>query len=227
MMAQRQAMMNPMMAQQQAMMMQMMMMPTIVDEGMREKLRAAMIKQRMLEMLIKQGMDPKTAMEKVELMAKNLDDGDFDVEEAMGSPKKRLDNYLRTQWAQGKKKLQVQVDYGNVPLEWEYLNQYHGIQHPLAMTRFAQKYGLPGAPAPIQTFGAPMGMGMPMLMPGYPMPMPRPMMPMPYPPMAPRQPQPYPPMAPSQPQPYPPMAPSQPQPTSPAGSPAQSQLVEY
>merc|ERR1740128_1505955 len=71
-------------------MMQMMMMPTIVDEGMREKLRAAKIKQRMLEMLMKQGMDRKSAMEKVEQMAKNLDDGDFDVEEAMGSPREKL-----------------------------------------------------------------------------------------------------------------------------------------
>ena len=34
---------------------------------------------------------------------------------------------------------QVQVDFGNVPLEWEYLNQYHGVRHPLSMTAFGPK----------------------------------------------------------------------------------------
>ena len=35
--------------------------------------------------------------------------------------------------------VQVQVDFGNVPLEWEYLNQYHGVRHPLSMTAFGPK----------------------------------------------------------------------------------------
>merc|ERR1712181_77352 len=53
----------------------------------------------------------------------------------------------------GKRKLQVQVDFGNVPLEWEYLNQYHGVRHPLSMTAFGPKYGLAGPPAPMFDYG--------------------------------------------------------------------------
>merc|ERR550519_3084923 len=141
---------NPMMAQQ---VMTNPMMAMMMGEDVAGELRKMMIKRRMLEMLLRQGMDPVSAMKKVEEMGKNIDDGDFKVEEALGSPKKRLENYLKSQWSLCKKKLQVQVDFGNVPLEWEYLNQYHGIQHPLAMTRFAQKYGLPGAPPPTMTYG--------------------------------------------------------------------------
>merc|ERR1719435_355043 len=181
----------------------------MMGEDVAGELRKMVIKRRMLEMLLRQGMDPVSAMKKVEEMGKNTDDGDFKVEEALGSPKKRLENYLKSQWSLGKKKLQVQVDFGNVPLEWEFLNQYHGIQHPLAMTRFAQKYGLPGAPPPTMTYGVPMPpmgippmlpipppMPMPGPMPGYypppmpgyyppPMPMPGPMPPMGIPPMLP------------------------------------------
>merc|ERR1719371_166826 len=92
-------------------------------------------------------------MKKVEEMGKNTDDGDFKVEEALGSPKKRLENYLKSQWSLGKKKLQVQVDFGNVPLEWEFLNQYHGVRHPLAMTAFGPKYSLDGPPSPMYDYG--------------------------------------------------------------------------
>merc|ERR1719435_141741 len=101
---------------------------------------------------------------------------DLGADEYLTSSKARLEKYLQKQWQLGKRKLQVQVDFGNVPLEWEYLNQYHGIQHPLAMTRFAQKYGLPGAPPPTMTYGAPF-MQMPMMPMGIPpmMPMPPPM----------------------------------------------------
>merc|ERR1712192_171448 len=53
----------------------------------------------------------------------------------------------------GKRKLQVQVDFGNVPLEWEYLNQYHGVRHPLSQTAFGPKYGLAGPPAPMFDYG--------------------------------------------------------------------------
>merc|ERR1719500_2478153 len=52
-----------------------------------------------------------------------------------------------------KRKMQVQVDFGNVPLEWEYLNQYHGVRHPLSMTAFGPKYGLAGPPAPMFDYG--------------------------------------------------------------------------
>jgi len=36
----------------------------------------------------------------------------------------------------------VQLNYLNTPLEYQYLNQYHGIQHPLTNTQLAQPYGL-------------------------------------------------------------------------------------
>merc|ERR1719500_363535 len=62
--------------------------------------------------------------------------GDVDQDEHLKSTKARLEKYLQKQWQLGKRKLQVQVDFGNVPLEWEYLNQYHGVRHPLAMTAF-------------------------------------------------------------------------------------------
>merc|ERR1719244_1433019 len=61
---------------------------------------------------------------------------DLGVDEYLTSSKARLEKYLQKQWQLGKRKLQVQVDFGNVPLEWEYLNQYHGVRHPLAMTAF-------------------------------------------------------------------------------------------
>merc|ERR1712200_91037 len=59
---------------------------------------------------------------------------DLGADEYLTSSKARLEKYLQKQWQLGKRKLQVQVDFGNVPLEWEYLNQYHGVRHPLAMT---------------------------------------------------------------------------------------------
>merc|ERR1712013_4306 len=68
----------------------------------------------------------------------NLDD--LQADEQLSSSKARLEKYLQKQWQLAKRKLQVQVDFGNVPLEWEYLNQYHGVRHPLAMTAFGPKY---------------------------------------------------------------------------------------
>merc|ERR1719495_1849524 len=56
---------------------------------------------------------------------------DHEADERLTSSKARLEKYLQKQWQLGKRKLQVQVDFGNVPLEWEYLNQYHGVRHPL------------------------------------------------------------------------------------------------
>merc|ERR1711934_849690 len=78
---------------------------------------------------------------------------DVDQDEHLTSTKARLEKYLQKQWQLGKRKLQVQVDFGNVPLEWEYLNQYHGVRHPLAMTAFGPKYGLAGPPAPMFDYG--------------------------------------------------------------------------
>merc|ERR1712112_441523 len=65
---------------------------------------------------------------------------DPEDDEHLTSTSARLEKYLQKQWQLGKRKLQVQVDFGNVPLEWEYLNQYHGVRHPLSMTAFGPKY---------------------------------------------------------------------------------------
>merc|ERR1719322_1319302 len=78
---------------------------------------------------------------------------DLGADEYLSSSKARLEKYLQKQWQLGKRKLQVQVDFGNVPLEWEYLNQYHGVRHPLAMTAFGPKYGLAGPPPPMYDYG--------------------------------------------------------------------------
>merc|ERR1719295_1921522 len=78
---------------------------------------------------------------------------DLGADEHLTSSKARLEKYLQKQWQLGKRKLQVQVDFGNVPLEWEYLNQYHGVRHPLSMTAFGPKYGLGGPPAPMFDYG--------------------------------------------------------------------------
>merc|ERR1712112_85631 len=78
---------------------------------------------------------------------------DQEDDEHFKSTSARLEKYLQKQWQLGKRKLQVQVDFGNVPLEWEYLNQYHGVRHPLAMTAFGPKYGLAGPPPPMYDYG--------------------------------------------------------------------------
>merc|ERR1712240_863067 len=78
---------------------------------------------------------------------------DLEADEQLSSSKARLEKYLQKQWQLGKRKFQVQVDFGNVPLEWEYLNQYHGVRHPLAMTAFGPKYGLAGPPSPMFDYG--------------------------------------------------------------------------
>merc|ERR1711972_233809 len=78
---------------------------------------------------------------------------DLGADEHLTSSKARLEKYLQKQWQLRKRKLQVQVDFGNVPLEWEYLNQYHGVRHPLAMTAFGPKYGLAGPPPPMYDYG--------------------------------------------------------------------------
>merc|ERR1719430_1668069 len=80
-------------------------------------------------------------------------------DEHLKSTSARLEKYLQKQWQLGKRKLQVQVDFGNVPLEWEYLNQYHGVRHPLSMTALGPKYGLAGQPAPMVDYGFGPGIG--------------------------------------------------------------------
>merc|ERR1719209_2831594 len=60
----------------------------------------------------------------------------------------KIDDYLAKQWLLGKRKLTVSVNYGNMPLEYQYLNQYHGFPNPLAGTPLGPRFGLAG-PAPL------------------------------------------------------------------------------
>merc|ERR1712215_433113 len=94
----------------------------------------------------------------------------------------KIDDYLAKQWLLGKRKLTVSVNYGNTPLEYMYLDQYHGFPHPLAGTPMGPRFGLPG-PKPLPPMPKMPGMYMPppppiygqgMMggMPGYPMPPP-------------------------------------------------------
>ena len=41
---------------------------------------------------------------------------------------------------QGKRKLSVGVKFGNLPLEWQFLKQHHGVPNPLAHTYFGPRY---------------------------------------------------------------------------------------
>merc|ERR1712098_171204 len=132
----------------------------------------------------------------------------------------KIDDYLAKQWLLGKRKLTVSVNYGNTPLEYLYLDQYHGFPHPLAGTPMGPRFGLPGPkplppmpkmpglfmPPPPPTFGKGMMGGMMGGMPGYPMPPP---------PGYPQPPQPGYPQPPPPGYPVPPPQPGYPQPSGP------------
>merc|ERR1719369_1146987 len=62
--------------------------------------------------------------------------------------KARVDDYLTKQYKLGKRKLSVQVNYGNMPLEYQFLQQYHGFKNPLVGTPLAHRFGLPGPRGP-------------------------------------------------------------------------------
>merc|ERR1712042_260831 len=77
------------------------------------------------------------------------DDVDGDGEpDHLVETRNKIDDYLAKQWLLGKRKLTVSVNYGNMPLEYQYLNQYHGFPNPLAGTPLGPRFGLPG-PAPL------------------------------------------------------------------------------
>jgi len=56
----------------------------------------------------------------------------------------QIDRYLAQSHHLGQQRLNVQVDYLNTPLGYQYLNQHHGLSHPLSHTPFASRYGLSG-----------------------------------------------------------------------------------
>merc|ERR1719339_566114 len=60
-------------------------------------------------------------------------DGDGEPDHLVET-RNKIDDYLAKQWLLGKRKLTVSVNYGNMPLEYQYLNQYHGFPNPLVGT---------------------------------------------------------------------------------------------
>merc|ERR1712080_356057 len=56
----------------------------------------------------------------------------------------QIDRFLAQSHHLGQQRLNVQVDYLNTPLGYQYLNQHHGLSHPLSHTPFASQYGLSG-----------------------------------------------------------------------------------
>eukprot|EP00091_Calanus_sinicus_P001247 TRINITY_DN11212_c0_g1_i6.p1 TRINITY_DN11212_c0_g1~~TRINITY_DN11212_c0_g1_i6.p1 ORF type:complete len:266 (+),score=82.57 TRINITY_DN11212_c0_g1_i6:322-1119(+) len=74
-------------------------------------------------------------------------DGDGEADHLVET-RNKIDDYLAKQWLLGKRKLTVSVNYGNMPLEYQYLNQYHGFPNPLVGTPMGPRFGLPG-PSPM------------------------------------------------------------------------------
>jgi hypothetical protein len=52
------------------------------------------------------------------------------------------------QWLLGKRKLTVDVNYANIPLAYQYLNQYHNMPIPGAGTPLGDRINIPRSVAP-------------------------------------------------------------------------------
>merc|ERR1719186_2551659 len=92
------------------------------------------------------GDDPNQETQNVAALH-GLDPDDMDgdgVADHLKETSNRIDDYLAKQWLLGKRKLTVSVNYGNIPLEYQYLQQYHGMPNPLSGTPLGPKFGLPG-----------------------------------------------------------------------------------
>merc|ERR1712114_71005 len=57
-----------------------------------------------------------------------------------------IDDYLAKTHLLGDRRLSVSLKYLNTPPEVQYLNQYHGLKHPLSQTRIGGHFGLPYSP---------------------------------------------------------------------------------
>jgi len=68
-------------------------------------------------------------------------DGDNEAD-FLTATKHKIDNYLAKQYLMGRRKLTVSVNYANMPLEYQYLSQFHGFPNPVAGTPLGQKFGL-------------------------------------------------------------------------------------
>merc|ERR1712112_156746 len=57
-----------------------------------------------------------------------------------------IDDYLAKTHLLGDRRLSVSLKYLNTPPEVQYLNQYHGLKHPLSQNRIGGHFGLPYSP---------------------------------------------------------------------------------
>merc|ERR1719402_695689 len=92
------------------------------------------------------GEDPNTETQNAAALH-GLDPDDMDgdgVADHLKETSNWIDDYLAKQWLLGKRKLTVSVNYGNIPLEYQYLQQYHGMPNPLSGTPLGPKFRLPG-----------------------------------------------------------------------------------
>jgi hypothetical protein len=79
----------------------------------------------------------------------NLQDSNNNgVPDFMETTKSKIDDYLAKTQQLGTRKLSVEVNYLNTPLEYQYLNQYHGFQHPLAGTPLGNLFNVPSPQTP-------------------------------------------------------------------------------
>merc|ERR1719347_2068375 len=124
-------------------------MPGLLSGGGGLSLGAAMGDPNMLMMAQMMGVgqnDPQSETQKV-AAHHGLDPDDLnsdDVADHLQETQNRIDNYLAKQWLLGKRKLTVSVNYGNIPLEYQFLQQYHGMPNPLSGTPLGSRFGMPG-----------------------------------------------------------------------------------
>merc|ERR1719291_587300 len=76
----------------------------------------------MLPMMLMMGNDdPSSGMNPLMMMSQMDSEGVQDP---------KLEEYLNKQWKKGKRRLSVDVKYGSLPLEYQYLMNYHGFPTP-------------------------------------------------------------------------------------------------
>merc|ERR1719187_2088040 len=116
----------------------------------------AMMNPMMASMLGQSGLFGGNDKDTENLFDKNKDDLDGDGKaDHLMETKHRIDDYLAKQYKLGKRKLSVSVNYGNMPLEYQYLQQYHGFKNPLAGTPLGPSFGLAGPKPGSPYYGAP------------------------------------------------------------------------
>merc|ERR550519_3096740 len=119
--------------------------PYGIMDPMMGMMNPAMMNPMMASMLGQSGLFGGSDKDTENLFDKNKDDLDGDGKaDHLMETKHRIDDYLAKQYKLGKRKLSVSVNYGNMPLEYQYLQQYHGFKNPLVGTPLAHRFGLPG-----------------------------------------------------------------------------------